>query len=83
MQWKLVEAENNFNKIANLALSEGPQEVVCEESSILVIAKTEYERATGKKIVFKPDFKAALMGGPGFKDLDLEREVAPGREVIL
>lgn len=83
MQWKLSDAENHFSELAQSALSDGPQEVLCRAGSIIVVARTEYEQMTGKPLEFKKDFKTTLLQGPGIKDLDLARDNSPGREIML
>lgn len=73
MAWQLAEAKNKFSEVFTRALSEGPQFVTRRNEEVVILAKDEYVRLTGKK----PDFIDFLMSGPGLDGVDLERDRSP------
>lgn len=79
-EWRLAEAKNRFSELVTRALAEGPQRVRRHDAAVIVLAESEYEKLTGKKL----DFKQFLLGeGPCFEGLDLTRDSAPPRPVKL
>ncbi len=80
MVWRLADAKNRFSELVNRALTEGPQEVLRRRDAVVVIARKDYDKLTGKK----PDFKEFLLGkGPSFEGLDLRRDKSSMRDLDL
>ncbi|HMD98940.1 MAG TPA: type II toxin-antitoxin system prevent-host-death family antitoxin [Terriglobia bacterium] len=80
MEWRLAEAKNRFSELVNLALSGDPQLVLRRRDAVVVVARRDYEKLTGKR----PSFKRFLLGkGPSFSGLDLARDESPMRSVKL
>lgn len=79
MDWQVAEAKNKFSELMQRALTEGPQRVRGRKHAVILLAEGDYERLTGTR----PDFKAYLMNGPSFDDLDLTRDESVGRDVPL
>jgi len=80
MEWQLAEAKNRFSEVVNRALAEGPQFVYRRKDAVVVVARREYERLTGKR----PGFKEFLTGkGPSLDALDLTRDRSPMRSAKL
>ena len=80
MQWRLAEAKNRFSEVINKALSEGPQQVLRRDDTVIILSKKDYEKLTGKHSGFK-DF--LLNQTPKFDDLDFDRDKNPMREIEL
>ena len=80
MQWRLAEAKNRFSEVINKALSEGPQQVVRRDDTVIILSKKDYEVLTGKQSGFK-DF--LLNQTPKLDDLELSRDKTPMREIDL
>jgi prevent-host-death family protein len=79
MNWQLAEAKNRFSEVVNKALTEGPQRVQRRGQAVVVVAEADYQRLTGKR----PSFKKYLSSGPSLQELDLTRDSAPGRSIVL
>lgn len=79
IEWNLADAKNRFSELVSLALTKGPQCVRRRKDAVIIIAKAEYERLTGKRLSFK-DY---LFNGPSFEGLNLERDRTPTRDVKL
>jgi prevent-host-death family protein len=79
MIWQLQEAKQKFSQLVRRAMEEGPQTVTRHgEEAVVVISVREFRRLKGQ-----PDFKQFLLSGPGFDDLDLERQRDLPRDVDL
>lgn len=80
MEWRLADAKNRFSELVSRALADGPQVVIRRHDAVVVVARQEYERLTGKC----PGFKEFLLGaGPSLEGIDLKRDRSPMRRVIL
>jgi len=80
MTWRLAEAKNRFSEVVSRALAGSPQVVVRRRDAVVVVARGDYEKLTGRR----PGFKQFLMGkGPSFRGLDLTRVKSPMRKVRL
>lgn len=80
MEWRLADAKNRFSELVNRALIEGPQVVLRRNDAVVVVARRDYEKLTGKR----PDFKTFLMGaGPSLEGLDLARDRSAMRDAKL
>ncbi|MGO9271676.1 MAG: type II toxin-antitoxin system prevent-host-death family antitoxin [Terriglobia bacterium] len=80
MEWRLADAKNRFSELVNLALSGDPQLVLRRRDAVVVVARRDYDKLTGKR----PSFKRFLLGkGPSFSELDLTRDKSPMRSVKL
>lgn len=80
MQWRLAEAKNRFSEVINKALSEGPQQIIRRDDTVIILSKKDYEKLTGKQSGFK-DF--LLSQTPKLDDLDLNRDKTKIREIDL
>jgi prevent-host-death family protein len=80
MEWQLADAKNRFSELVNRALAEGPQFVRRRDDAVVVMARREYEKLTGKRLGFK-EFLTAK--GPSLKGVDLTRDRSPMRGVKL
>lgn len=80
MQWRLAEAKNRFSEVINKALSEGPQQVLRRDDTVIILSKKDYDKLTGKPSGFK-DF--LLNQTPKLDDLELKRDAEPMRAVDL
>ena len=76
MSWQVQDAKQKFSEFVRRAIHEGPQIVTRhgEEVAVLVSAET-YRKLSGK------DFKAFLLEGPDWADLDIERSREPAPAV--
>lgn len=80
MAWHLADAKNRFSELVNRALSGAPQVVLRRREAVVVVAKRDYEKLTGRR----PGFKQFLLGkGPSFRGLDLRRDKSPLRGLSL
>jgi len=80
MTWRLADAKNRFSELVNRALSEGPQLVLRRDDAVVVLARRDFEKLSGKR----PGFKEFLMGkGPSLEGLKLTRDKSPMRKVNL
>ena len=80
MEWQLAEAKNRFSEVVNRALAEGPQFVHRRKDSVVVVARRDYEKLTGKR----PSFKEFLAGkGPSLEGVDLSRDRSAMRDAKL
>lgn len=80
MTWRLADAKNRFSELVNRALSEGPQLVHRRNDAVVVVARRDYEKLTGKRL----GFKEFLMGkNPSLQGVDLARDRSPMRRVKL
>ncbi len=80
MSWRLADAKNRFSEVVNRALAGEPQVVSRRRDAVVVIARSDYEKLTGKRL----SFKQFLLGKcPNLKDLDLRRSPSPMRKIDL
>ena len=80
MSWRLADAKNRFSELVNRALSGDPQVVLRRNDAVVVLARRDYEKLTGKRL----SFKQFLLGkGPSLRGLDLHRDKSPVRNVKL
>lgn len=79
MAWRLAEAKNKLSEVFRLAMREGPQRIQCRDEAVVVIAEGDYHRLTGSK----PSLIEALLHGPDWSVLDLERKKDLARDVEL
>jgi prevent-host-death family protein len=80
MAWRLADAKNRFSEVVNRALAGDPQTVLRRRDAVVVVARQDYEKLTGKRISFK---KFLLGPGPSMRGLDLRRDASPMRKVNL
>ncbi len=80
MAWRLADAKNRFSELINRALTRGPQLVLRRRDAVIVVARRDYEKLTGKQRSFK---QFLLSKGPSFRGLDLTRDRSPMRNVKL
>ena len=80
LEWRLAEAKSRFSELVNRALAEGPQFVRRRDDAVVVVARREYEKLTGKRLGFK-EFLTAK--GPSMEGVDLSRDRTPMRNVKL
>jgi hypothetical protein len=69
MDWKLNEAQESLGKVMNKALLEGPQKIIWQGDSVIVLSEQDYQKLIGEKKTLKEH----LMQGPDFEGLDLQR----------
>ncbi len=80
MAWRLADAKNRFSEVVSRALRGSPQVVVRRREAVVVVARREYEKLTGRR----PGFKKFLLGkGPRLEGLNLARDNSPMRKVRL
>lgn len=80
MVWRLAEAKNRFSEVVNRALSGEPQLILRRRDAVMVVAKRDYEKLTGKR----KTLKQLLLGkGPSLEGVDLTRDKHPMRKVRL
>ena len=80
MAWRLADAKNRFSELVNRALTGDPQLVLRRRDAVVVMARRDYEKLTGKRT----SFKQFLLGkGPTLTGLDLARDKSPMRKVKL
>jgi antitoxin Phd len=80
MAWRLADAKNRFSELVNRALTGDPQLVLRRRDAVVVVARRDYEKLTGKRA----SFKQFLLGkGPTFRGLDLTRDKSLMRNVKL
>jgi prevent-host-death family protein len=80
MTWRLADAKNRFSEVVNLALAGDPQLILRRRDAVVVMARRDYEKLTGKR----PSFKQFLLGkGPSLRELDLRRIKSSMRDVKL
>ena len=80
MAWRLADAKNRFSEVVNRALTGDPQVVLRRRDAVVVVARRDYEKLTGKRM----SFKQFLLGkGPSLHELDLHRDKTPMRNVKL
>jgi prevent-host-death family protein len=80
MTWRLADAKNRFSEVVNRALAGTPQVVERRRDAVVVMARRDYEKLTGRR----PSFKQFLLGkGPSFQGLQLRRDKSPMRKVSL
>jgi antitoxin Phd len=76
MEWQLADAKNRLSEVVSRALDEGPQFVRRRDDVVVIMARQEYEKLTGKRREFK-EFLTAK--GPGLREVDLTRDRSPMR----
>ena len=80
MAWRLADAKNRFSELVNSALAGAPQVVLRRRDAVVVVARRDYDKLTGRH----PGLKQFLLGkGPSFRGLDLRRDKSPMRKVKL
>ena len=80
MSWRLADAKNRFSEVVNRALAGEPQVISRRRDAVVVIARSDYEQLTGKRV----SFKQFLLGkGPSFQGVNLRRDQSPMRKVDL
>ena len=80
MSWRLADVKNRFSEVVNRALAGEPQVVLRRNDAVVVIARRDYEKLTGKRL----SFKQFLLGdGPSLRGLNLRRDKSSMREVKL
>jgi len=80
MSWRLADAKNRFSEVVNRALTGDPQVILRRREAVVVVARRDYEKLTGKR----RSFKQFLLGdGPSLQGLDLRRDPSPMRNVKL
>ena len=80
MSWRLADAKNRFSEVVNRALAGDPQVVSRRHDAVVVVARQDYEKLTGKRV----SFKQFLLGkGPSLRGLDLKRDRSPMGKVKL
>jgi len=80
MSWRLADAKNRFSEVVNRALTGDPQVVLRRHDAVVVVARRDYEKLTGKRMGFK---QFLLDTGPSFQGLDLRRDKSPMRDAKL
>ena len=66
--------------MVNRALTGDPQVVMRRRDAVVVVARADYEKLTGKRLGFK---QFLLGAGPSLQGLDLRRDPSPMRKVKL
>ncbi|MFI0399008.1 type II toxin-antitoxin system Phd/YefM family antitoxin [Thiothrix eikelboomii] len=80
MQWRLADAKNRFSEVVKLALSQGPQQILRRDESVVILSLQDYQRLLGER----PNFRQFLLEStPDLNDLDLKRDPSPMRAVDL
>ncbi|TXH70280.1 MAG: type II toxin-antitoxin system Phd/YefM family antitoxin [Thiothrix sp.] len=80
MQWRLADAKNRFSEVVKLALSQGPQQILRRNESVVILSLQDYQRLLGDR----PNFRQFLLDStPALDDLDLQRDRSAMREVDL
>lgn len=80
MSWHLADAKNRFSELVNRALTGEPQVVLRRRDAVVVVARRDYEKLTGRRMSFK---QFLLGAGPSLQGLDLHRDKSPMRNVKL
>lgn len=80
MTWKLAEAKNKFTEVFNKALAGEPQTISRRGEEVVVMSKSDFEKAT-KKGSKKKDFIKHLLSIPKVDELELERDKSPMRDI--
>lgn len=83
MNWHLQDAKNNFSKVVQKAMTEGPQTVTLRgKPAAVVISAEEFDRLSNRK----PSFIEHLLSGPEWDDEFVEevnrRSKEPSRPLI-
>lgn len=83
MNWHLQDAKNNFSKVVQKAMTEGPQTVTLRgKPAAVVISVEEFDRLSNRK----PSFIEHLLSGPEWDDEFVEevnrRSKEPSRPLI-
>ena len=79
MQWRLADAKNRFSEVVKLALSQGPQQILRRDESVVILSLQDYQRLLGER----PNFRQFLLEStPDLNGLDLKRDPSPMRAVI-
>jgi prevent-host-death family protein len=80
MSWRLADAKNRFSELVNRALRGEPQLVLRRRDAVVVVARRDYQKLTGKRVSFK---RFLLGDGPSLRGLNLRRDKSPVRSVKL
>lgn len=89
MNWHLQDAKNNFSKVVQKAVKEGPQIVTVRgEPTVAVISMEEYRRThPDESKPQKMNFIEFLLSGPAWDDETVElvnqRSKVPSREIDI
>lgn len=79
MNWHLQDAKNNFSKVVQKAITEGPQTVTLRgERTAVVLSADEYDRLSGKK----KTLVEYLLTGPGWDD-NFAKEIESRPETMI
>jgi len=79
MNWQVQEAKQRFSELVRKAEEDGPQTVTRNGREVVVVVEAgEFHRLTGPL-----DFKEFIRSGPGFDDLELDRDRGLPREIDL
>lgn len=84
MVWPLQDAKNQFSKVVQKALSEGPQEVSLRgRRAVVVVSAEDYDAMRSAR----PSLVDALLAGPDWDDEMIEaveqRSKRPSRDVAF
>lgn len=92
MTWALAKAKDNFSKVVDRALREGPQYVTRHgKDCVVIVSCKDFDRLdagnggeSGESVREYKDFKDWLFNAPvDFSKLDLTRDRSPMRAVDL
>lgn len=83
MNWHLQDAKNNFSKVVQKAIAEGPQTVTLRgKRAAVILSAEEFDRLSNRK----PSFVEHLLSGPEWDDEFVEevnrRSKEPSRPPI-
>ena len=78
--WQLQDAKQRFSELVRTTIDDGPQVVTRNGEEVVVVVAVEEWRA---KQTPARHFKAFLVDGPSFDDLELERPLEYARDVDL
>lgn len=83
MNWHLQDAKNNFSKLVQRAIKEGPQTVTLRgERAAVVLSAEDYDRLTRSK----PSLAEYILNGPVLDDEIVDeinrRDKKPSREAL-
>lgn len=71
MQWRLTDAKNRFTEVVKLALNQGPQQILLDDESVVMLSLQDYQRLLGER----PNFRQFLLEStPCLDDFDLKRD---------
>ncbi|MBT3346427.1 MAG: type II toxin-antitoxin system Phd/YefM family antitoxin [Gemmatimonadetes bacterium] len=80
-RWQLQEAKNKLSRVAEEAVTYGPQVITKHgEDAVVVISKSEYERLTRPTLSLAQFLASSPLAG---SELVTQRDPAPGRMADL